>query len=138
MLVHDLARPSLKWRTSHQQFVGHDSQGVLIASCHRMPIPLLRSHIGWCAPDARACAGGRARKFGDAKVGEQQVRTLGLVFAHADEEISGLDILVKHVLVMGVLQRIGACCTRGTVSCGAIAAALPRSLSQLARVPSLR
>src|SRR5712692_5384530 len=38
---------------------------------------------------------------------------LWLVFAHPDEEIGRLDILVKHLLVMSVLQRVGGLLEQG-------------------------
>src|SRR2546421_2437122 len=72
-----------------------------------MPIPLLGGHIRWRAPNALARTGRCAGEFSDAEVGEEQVGTIGLVVAQADEEVGGLDILVNDVLVMGMLQRIG-------------------------------
>ncbi len=78
-----------------------------------MAIPLFGGHIGRRASDALAQASGRAGELGDAEVGEQQVRPLGLGAAHSDEEVGGFDILVQHVLVMGVLQRLGGLLEQG-------------------------
>ncbi len=79
-----------------------------------MAIPLFGSHVDWGAPDALASTGRGSREFGDAEVGEEQVGTIGVIFAQADEEVTGFDILVQHLLIMGVLQRLGSLLEQGS------------------------
>ncbi len=70
-----------------------------------MSLPLLRSHIGWSAANAQACAGNKHAEFCNAKICQQQIKSLRIVPSDAYQEIGRFNILVHNLVVMRIVER---------------------------------
>ena len=102
MLHHHLAERAFKRAASTQPFVDHHPQGVLVTGCTRVPLDLLRSHIGQCAHRLlRAQRGTAVRQGGQPKVREQHL------LLPSQQHILRLDIAVDEFLLVGILQGSG-------------------------------
>ena len=56
-----------------------------------------------------ARAGGRRAEPGNTKVGQQQVRAIGIFLVVADKKVGRFDILVDNLMVMGMITSQTIC-----------------------------
>src|SRR5712691_8392871 len=106
MLVHYFGPRPLEWSAARQQVVDHDCQGVLIRCRYRRPTPLFGRHVDGRATDVEARACRYCAEFGDSKIGQQQVRTVGSSAIATNKKVSRLDIAVNDAIVMSILKGI--------------------------------
>ncbi len=71
-----------------------------------MAFQLFRGHIGWSPSNTMARAGGRRAEPGNTKVGQQEVRAIGIFLVVADKKVGRFDILVDNLMVMGMLKGV--------------------------------
>src|SRR5216683_3011071 len=93
---------------TRQQIVGHNRKGILVGCRDRSTFPLFRGHVSWCAANrlAHTCSG--TGGFRHAKISQHQIRTAWSIFTTANEEVGRLDILVDHLMAVGVLKGTGS------------------------------
>ena len=71
-----------------------------------MPAPLFWRHIERRTGDCQTDAGTRVAQAGQAKIRQQYIGTIGVIFLHPYEKVRGLHIAVNDLLVMRVLERV--------------------------------
>ena len=91
-----------------QQVVGRGGERVLVGSpVHRFAHELLWRGVGDGADGhvGRGDAAGVIEWSGDAEVGEEDARVIGVEVG--DDDVGGLDVSVQQALLVGVVQGAG-------------------------------
>jgi hypothetical protein len=102
--VRKLDEPTSKGEAPAEQLERHDAERVLIACGREVAEELLRRHVRRCAGYFIAQGDG-IHGAGDAEVRQQHVPTPVRLDLH--QHVAGLHIRVDHVVVVGILQRVG-------------------------------
>src|SRR5258708_4642135 len=90
-----------------EKLVDHHRKSILVGCKHRVTSPLLRSHVGRCASNSCTRIGSGRVESGYAKISQEKIWIVRILFSDSQQEIGGFDVLVNDLVVVRMLEGNG-------------------------------